>query len=200
MWKEIPSTGYVGFYRIDEEKGGNKILATYFYKTGELYSKQERIDDTLKSGHCVWYYLNGQKLTEADYLNGKLIRNYVNYERNGKIKYEAYYGDTVETDQIVSFPHVEAEFIGGNEEMNAFIINNLRYPLGLFRKEGKVYVRFIVEKDGSVTNVRVVNRCNKQLAEEAIRVISSMPKWKPAESFGVKVRQDFGIPINFTLR
>ena len=82
-----------------------------------------------------------------------------------------------------------------------FIQKNVRYPA--IAKEynitGKVYVSFIVDKQGNVTNVKIVRGVDKNLDAEALRVVSSLPKYKPGKQRGKPVRVMFTIPINFTL-
>ncbi|MDC0029444.1 energy transducer TonB, partial [bacterium] len=64
---------------------------------------------------------------------------------------------------------------------------------------GKVYISFIVDKQGSVTNVKIVRGVDKNLDAEALRVVSLLPKYKPGKQRGKAVRVMFTIPINFTL-
>jgi len=93
------------------------------------------------------------------------------------------------------------EFPGGDLGLMKFIQKNVRYPA--IAKEynitGKVYVSFIVDKQGNVTNVKIVRGVDKNLDAEALRVVSSLPKYKPGKQRGKPVRVMFTIPINFTL-
>ena len=93
------------------------------------------------------------------------------------------------------------EFPGGNLGLMQYIIKNVRYPpiAKEYNITGKVYVRFIVEKSGSVTNVTVARGVDKNLDAEAVRVVKSLPKYKPGKKRGEPVRVMFTIPINFTL-
>jgi protein TonB len=65
--------------------------------------------------------------------------------------------------------------------------------------QGKVYVKFIVEKDGSITDAKVANKIDKHLAKEALRVVNLSPKWKPGTLKGEYVRSYKTVVINFTL-
>ena len=65
--------------------------------------------------------------------------------------------------------------------------------------EGSVFVRFSIQKDGSVTQIKVINRVNETLDKEAKRVIRRMPKWIPAEENGRKVESEYTIPIAFEI-
>jgi protein TonB len=93
------------------------------------------------------------------------------------------------------------EFPGGDLGLMKYIQKNVKYPA--IAKEynitGKVYVSFIVDKKGSVTNVKIVRGVDKNLDAEAIRVVKSLPKYKPGKQRGKSVRVMFTIPINFTL-
>jgi protein TonB len=93
------------------------------------------------------------------------------------------------------------EFPGG--DIAAYLFKNMQLPL-VSRSEnhigGRVICQFVVEKDGSITNVRVVRSVDPGLDKEAIRVISSMPKWIPGEQDGKKVRVRYTLPVNFRLQ
>ncbi len=93
------------------------------------------------------------------------------------------------------------EFPGGDLGLMKYIQKNVKYPA--IAKEynitGKVYVSFIVDKSGKVTNVKVVRGVDKNLDAEAVRVVKSLPKYKPGKQRGKAVRVMFTIPINFTL-
>jgi len=116
--------------------------------------------------------------------------------------------DIVETTEIVEvyepiidFPDVEASFNGGYLEMAKWMQENLKYPeLSMeLNEKGKVYLKFIVEKDGSITNVEIVRGISKELDNEAKRLVRNMPNWTPGEVKGLKVRSIFTMPINFEL-
>ena len=116
--------------------------------------------------------------------------------------------DVVETIEIVEvyepvidFPDIEASFNGGQMEMAIWMQENLKYPeLSMeLNDKGKVYLKFVVEKDGSITNVEIVKGISKELDNEAKRLVRSMPNWIPGEVKGLKVRSIFTMPINFEL-
>ena len=93
------------------------------------------------------------------------------------------------------------EFPGGDVGLMKYIQNNVKYPpiAKEYNITGKVYIQFIVDKTGSVTNVKVVRGVDKNLDAEAVRVVKSLPKYKPGKQRGQNVRVMFTIPINFTL-
>ena len=84
-------------------------------------------------------------------------------------------------------------------ELNNHVSKNIKYPANAYLKgiEGTVYVQFVVEKDGSITNVKVKKGVNEELDKEAIRVISTMPRWKPGKRNGIIVRTRHEHPVKF---
>jgi protein TonB len=105
-----------------------------------------------------------------------------------------------ETD-LIDIPTKDAAFIGGYSAMNAFIWNNLSFPQDAIdmNLQGKVYVSFVVEKDGSVSNVIVERGVGASLDREAARLVRSFPAWIPGEMPKGKVRTRVRLPINFTI-
>ena len=93
-------------------------------------------------------------------------------------------------------------FPGGMEAMIQFISNNIQYPADAQKQkvDGRVLVNFVVEKDGSITEVKVIKPAFPSLDAEAVRVVKAMPKWKPGYQKGQAVRVQFTMPINFSLK
>lgn len=94
------------------------------------------------------------------------------------------------------------EFPGGAKALNEYLNSNLVYPAPAKEAgaQGTVLVEFVVERDGSVSNAKVVVSQFPSLDEEALRVVRSLPKWKPGEANGRKVRVFYNIPIRFSLQ
>ena len=95
----------------------------------------------------------------------------------------------------------QAEFVGGREAMLEFINKNLNYPQAAkdAQIQGKCYLKLIVEKDGSISNVTVMKgvRDYPECDKEAVRLIKMMPKWKPGKINGNPVRSYYHLPIAF---
>jgi protein TonB len=91
--------------------------------------------------------------------------------------------------------------LGGLSAFYEFVKSNMKYPAPAKRMdiEGRVFVQFIVEKDGSITDVQTVKGIGGGCDEEAVRVVQSSPKWKPAKQRGRPVRQRMVLPITFIL-
>ncbi|MDR2511848.1 MAG: energy transducer TonB [Bacteroidales bacterium] len=99
-------------------------------------------------------------------------------------------------------PQEYAAYPGGEGARMEFLRNNLHYPAIAIEigAQGTVYLRFIVEKDGSLSNVEVVRGIGAGCDEEALRVAKLMPKWTPGKNNGLPVRSYFSMPIKFTLK
>jgi TonB family protein len=111
--------------------------------------------------------------------------------------------ETDEDEEVMIFQVVEEmpEFPGGENAMRKFIADNVKYPESAKKEgiSGKVYVSFVISKDGEVKDAKVVRGVNSALDEEALRVINSMPDWTPGKQRGKKVDVQFTLPINFAL-
>ena len=111
--------------------------------------------------------------------------------------------EIVEEDDEEVFMVVEnmPEFPGGDLGLMKYIQKNVKYPpiAKEYNITGKVYISFVVDRSGSVTNVKIVRGVDKNLDAEAVRVIKSLPKYKPGKQRGKPVRVMFTVPINFTL-
>ena len=104
-------------------------------------------------------------------------------------------------EEIFTFVEEYPEFPGGDKALREYILNNIKYP-EVARTSGitgTVYVQFVVEKDGSISDVKVVRGIGGGCDEEAVRVVKSMPKWKPGKQRGQPVRVYFTLPIEFKL-
>lgn len=103
--------------------------------------------------------------------------------------------DTI--DSLFEVPEEMPEFPGGYNAMNKFIADNIKVPEYAMPLEGKVYVRFIVDTDGSIKNVSILKGMHKVYDNAAVKVVSKMPKWKPGKQAGKTVKVQYEIPIRF---
>jgi TonB family protein len=94
-----------------------------------------------------------------------------------------------------------ASFPGGQGAFNNYVGSNISYPAEARQKniQGKVYCTFVVEKNGTISNPKIVKGIGGGADEEALKVVAAMPKWTPAMQNGQAIRQQFTIPISFTL-
>ena len=106
------------------------------------------------------------------------------------------------TDEVFKVVEVDPEFPGGEEALYKYLAENIKYPIMAKNNkvEGRVYITFVIEKDGTVSDAKVLRSVNEELDAEALRVINAMPKWKPGTQRGVPVRVQYNIPITFKLQ
>lgn len=104
-------------------------------------------------------------------------------------------------DEVFQVVEQVAEFPDGQAALFKWLSQNIKYPAVARENniQGKVTLRFIVEKDGSVNGVTVVRGANDLLDKEAVRVVKDMPKWKPGKQRGNAVRSYFTLPVVFKL-
>jgi TonB family protein len=105
------------------------------------------------------------------------------------------------TDSLSAIVEDPATPVGGLHAFYQFVGENLDYPADARRKgiQGKVYVEFFIEKDGSITNPRIIQGIGGGCDEEVLRVISKSPKWNPGMQKGKSVRQRYTLPMIFSL-
>lgn len=107
-----------------------------------------------------------------------------------------------EPEKIFTAVEENPKFPGGDAEMYKFLSKNVRYPEMAAQNDiqGKVYVQFVVEKNGAISDVKVLRGRDQDLDKEAVRVVKSMPNWIPGKMNGQAVRVYYTIPINFQLK
>ena len=108
---------------------------------------------------------------------------------------------TKKNNMVFDVVEVMPQFPGGQIAMMKYIMENMKYPEQAMKEgiQGRVTVRFIVEKDGSISDVKPVLSVHPLLNKEAVRVVESMPKWTPGKQNGKPVRVRFNLPVMFKL-
>ena len=106
---------------------------------------------------------------------------------------------TKKNDMVFDVVEVMPQFPGGQIAMLQYLMKNIKYPEQAVKEgiQGRVTVRFIVEKDGSISDVKPVLSVHPLLNKEAVRVVKSMPKWSPGKHNGKPVRVRFNLPVRF---
>ena len=107
----------------------------------------------------------------------------------------------VEDDAIFVVAENAPEFPGGSDSLYAYIARNIKYPETAKKEkiEGRVFVTFVIEKDGQVSSAKILRDIGGGCGEEALRVVKNMPKWKPGTQRGNPVRFQFNLPVSFML-
>ena len=105
-------------------------------------------------------------------------------------------------DRIFEIVEENAQFPGGDDACYKWLYDNIKYPAIAQEQgiQGRVFVRFVVNKDGSIVDVEVTRSPDPSLSKEAERVIKLMPKWKPARQGNKPVRSRFNLPVMFKLQ
>jgi periplasmic protein TonB len=150
------------------------------------------VEDTVETGLQTQDDLSAKPVTEAPPAEEDLAPK---EEKKQVIEQVAKPEPFTVVEEMPSFP-------GGEGELYKFISSNIRYPeeakeLGI---QGRVFVNFVVEADGSITEVKLIRGIGGGCDEEALRVVRSMPKWVAGKQRGVPVRVYFNLPIKFTLQ
>ncbi|MCT4600602.1 MAG: energy transducer TonB [Marinifilaceae bacterium] len=107
-----------------------------------------------------------------------------------------------EEEQIYVKVQKMPSFPGGPKAMYRYLGKNIKYPVIAAENgiSGRVFIGFVVEKDGSITNVKVLRPVDPYLDKEAIRVVKAMPKWSPGVQMNKPVRVKYTVPVNFQLK
>jgi len=110
-------------------------------------------------------------------------------------------GSTKDKLEIFNLVSVMPSYIGGDEALKEFIRNNIQFPNQAKSKNisGIVYVNFIVETDGTLSDINILKDIGGGCGEEALRIIKKMPLWNSGEQDGVKVRVNYNLPVEFKL-
>jgi len=127
--------------------------------------------------------------------SGKVVSNNKNAELTTKTT-------TNDNNNVFFIVEDMPEFPGGEKALRNFIATNVKYPVKAQENgiQGKVYISFVVNKTGKVTDAKVVRGVDPSLDKEALRVVNNLPKWKPGKQRGKKVNVNYTLPISFALQ
>ena len=105
------------------------------------------------------------------------------------------------SDKVITDPDIVPMYTGGTAEMHRFIANTLSYPSDAVTRnaQGLVVYTFVVEKDGTLSNFNIIHRADSLLNKEALRILQTMPPWRPARHKGEIVRAETYVPMYFKL-
>jgi TonB family protein len=199
------------------ENGKRKGLwKTYAEDGGELSSEITYLNDMYEGD--ARYYNKGKIVSEGKYSKGERVLDWKYYDPRGKLKYSSDYGYSFDAKEemhssydapavkngetVYAIIEQMPMFPGGESMMMEFIQKNINYPReareGGF--SGTVYINFVVENTGEISKVRVLRGAQKQLNEESMRIVKSMPRWSPGLQSGRPVAVSFNLPIKYTLK
>jgi TonB family protein len=199
------------FYRV-VIKNDNNYWVREFSKNGKIISDEHFGDGKYLIHHGVskLFYANGQVEVERNYINNVLEDNLWVFYENGKVRRTDAYknGKLVKGMMFDSLGNeipycgeheVQPEFPGGNINALRFISKNIKFPKSAYRANvnGSVFIKFVVEADGSINEVIILKTLHPECDAEAVRVIKAMPKWTPGFQECKPIRVWFTLPINF---
>ena len=179
-WKETGKANH-SFYRIMSKTDDGKSLATDYFKTGEVQMTGtfKSLSPEVKDGEFIWYHKNGRMKTVTTYKDNTVTSTKSWDEEGG---------------EIINVP---PEYPGGMQALYKYIGSKFIYPKGLNPKPiGIINLSFVIDKDGRITDISVVQSVHELLDAEAVRVLRSVRKWKPGTQNGVPVRVKYNIPLN----
>ena len=182
---------------------------TAYYDNGVISELGSYDSRGREKGHWVYFWENGNKQREGNLSKGRYEGEWMFYSEDGTLAEIAQYkkdvvlesrspdGKKITLTRIDKMP----EFPGGLDSLMKFLGSSIHYPsdakdAGI---EGMVYVTFIVGVDGEISNIKIVNSVYPSIDREVLRVVSTMPKWKPGVSYGRKVKVQYNLPVNFRL-
>ncbi len=183
----------------------------YYFKNGQLKSKK-LFENNLKNGEFIGYYENGKINYIGSYNNDKEHLEWNWYHENGTlVSKETYYfgllkkisqwdnsGNTIENPKL----EIEPVFIGGENELQKALYQNLNYPSSAINnnEQGTVFVQFIINVDGSLTDISVKNPQYASLDAAAVKAVSLLPNWIPGKFHNLPVKVRFTLPVEFELK
>jgi len=178
---------------VEQVKSSIKFTAPVIKKDSEV-----RPEDELKTQDQIMETktaIGSFDVKGNDDVNGEVLKakEVIAQPEPPKHEEESKVFDVVE--QMPSFP-------GGNGALLEYLATHVKYPVVAQENgvQGRVIVSFVVEKDGSITDVRVVRSVDPSLDREAARVVSSMPRWTPGKQNGSAVRVKYNVPVMFKLQ
>jgi protein TonB len=161
-------------------------LSLTYHENGNIKLK-EYYHENKRSGELTTYFEDGVLRRREIYENGKVITG------------QCYTRSSMDT---TYFPYeVMAEFPGGTDKMLQFIQKNIRYPNKARRDgiSGRVFVNFIVDKNGFVKDAIILRSADALLDAEALRLVNHMPQWKPGQIDGEDADTRYNLPVKFSL-
>lgn len=190
------------------------LMAAYEVYDTKSANNRNNVSATLsiKNGTYEEWYNSGEKKVSCSYTENKLNGEFKVFYKNGNLKRlelwqngEWQNGECFDEqgNKTTYCSYQEfAEYSGGVTELYKFIGETLVYPDEAIRNDiqGVVYVRFVIDVDGSIIDAKIVKGVHKKLDNEALRIVSKMPKWKPGLFEGKYVKTEFVLPVNFKLQ
>lgn len=183
---------------LNNAKNHGDTEASDLYTKNCMYSViRKNISDSIRSEHPT--------ISHFEIIYEKCLQDstvYVWFTDSVKINYQDLpHFNNIDSPNVFMVVDNPPIFDGGDAERFKYLAEKIRYPQEARESgiQGIVYVTFIIEQDGSISNVKILRSPDKSLSKEAIRLVKSMPKWKHGTQSGKPVRVQFNMPLKFTL-
>ncbi len=195
-YKNNKRTGEWSYFHKNGEDAGHKLYDNLgsktgdwisYYKNGTTYYEGAYLNDK-KNGIWKWYYKVGRPSSIEEYVEGELKK--VQFYTIGGTKQKG-------KAEIESKP----KFKGGIDKLIKYLSKTIKYPIEAqsLGVEGRVRVKFVVDTDGSITNVSIVESLGYGCDIEAARVVENMPNWEPGKQHNLPIKVYYTLPIKFSL-
>ena len=183
-------------------------------KVDGIPAKLDGVNYLTSGTHKISFVIDGHEITDniivpkvSKHFNLIMSGEINNGTHNKKISSSSYSKDFKIKDPKVEnkvFESVEEmpSFPGGMSALMKYLADNVKYPVDAQENglQGRVVVSFVVERDGSITNVQAVRSVYPSLDSEAVRVVEAMPRWKPGKLNGLPVRVKYNVPVTFSFQ
>ena len=211
----LPDIPYTALAKYEQK--GNTVLLTTGFRSNEMIPSDSKVlvfIDGKEVSNDQFKQLKSEQIETMTVLKDeKSTAAYGEKGKNGVILVTLKKNQDKTADDIVKMEQqgkdpvydvceVLPEYPGGMEAMMKFVSENIKYPAEAHTKgiQGRVLISYVVEKDGSLSNIHVVRSVDPLLDAEALRVANLMPKWKPGKQGGKPVRVKFVLPVTFKLQ
>lgn len=178
---------------VERVKSSVKFTAPVIKKDNEVKEEDEiKLDEVEKSNKAVGAFT----VEGNDEVGGEVLKAKEEIAAPEPPKQQ------VEENKVFDVVEQMPSFPGGMGALMSWLSQNIKYPVIAAENgvQGRVIVQFVVEKDGSITDVKVAKSVDPSLDKEAARVVSSMPKWTPGKQNGSAVRVKYTVPVTFKLQ
>ncbi|NEU08012.1 TonB family protein [Flavihumibacter sp. R14] len=214
-WNKVKAIQHATYYQIvlGNQADTNRATEKVYFRSGQI---KRQVDfsvykDRKQDGKFKEWFESGQIRKDIDYKEDKKNGQLLTYWENGKLKRVDKYkddklieGKCMNSDgtETTHFEYqIAPEFPGGRNKLFQYLGKEMKYPKQSRKNkdEGLVLVNFIVNKDGEISNIKIVQSVTAELAEEALRIVKEMPRWEPGMEDGEAVKVSYVLPIRVRL-
>lgn len=208
-YKETTDASAAHFYKVKERNPDNSDAGTnkIYLMNGQLYLEEyfSSFENRTRDGKRKLWKEGGSLWRETDYVNGKVHGFEISYWSNGQLKRKDIFKDgkfqegntwDAEGNEVDWYPmEVRPTFPGGKKALEKYLKTNINKPEGV--AGGKVVIGFVVDIDGSVTDIQIERSTLPALNLAAYNLMANMPRWEPGKQDGNAVRVKLSLPLNF---